>query len=75
LVSIGVRPTFHDSGRVLVEVYLLDWDGDLYDASLAVELGVRLREERRFASIEALVQQMRADEAGARRILGWPDGG
>ena len=32
LVSVGVRPTFHDDGRVLVEVYLLDWDGDLYDA-------------------------------------------
>jgi riboflavin kinase / FMN adenylyltransferase len=75
LVSIGVRPTFHDSGRVLVEVYLLDWDGDLYDANLSVELTARLRDERRFASVEALVEQMRADEAGARRILGWPDGG
>jgi riboflavin kinase/FMN adenylyltransferase len=69
LVSVGVRPTFHDDGRVLVEVYLLDWDGDLYDATLTVELAQRLREERRFASVEALVQQMRADEAGARRLI------
>ena len=75
LVSIGVRPTFEDSGRVLVEVYLLDWDGDLYDAQLSVELGVRLRDERRFHSVDALVQQMRADEAAARRILGRADGG
>lgn len=69
LVSVGVRPTFHDEGRVLVEVYLLDWDGDLYDAELTVELAARLREERRFASVEALVEQMRADEADARRLL------
>jgi riboflavin kinase/FMN adenylyltransferase len=69
LVSVGVRPTFHDDGRVLVEVYLLDWDGDLYDATLTVELIERLREERRFASVEALVEQMRADESQARRLL------
>ncbi|MGZ8475954.1 MAG: bifunctional riboflavin kinase/FMN adenylyltransferase [Candidatus Limnocylindria bacterium] len=69
LVSVGVRPTFGDDGRVLVEVYLLDWDGDLYDATLDVELDARLREERRFESIEALVNQMQADEAEARRSL------
>jgi riboflavin kinase/FMN adenylyltransferase len=69
LVSVGVRPTFHDDGRVLVEVYLLDWDGDLYGATLTVELAQRLREERRFASVEALVEQMRSDEADARRLL------
>ena len=69
LVSVGVRPTFHDDGRVLVEVYLLDWDGNLYDATLTVELDRRLREERRFASVDALVEQMRADEADARRLL------
>jgi riboflavin kinase / FMN adenylyltransferase len=69
LVSVGVRPTFHDDERVLVEVYLLSWDGDLYDATLDVELGTRLREERRFESVEGLVSQMRADEAEARRRL------
>src|SRR5690606_16494173 len=70
LVSIGVRPTFHDEGFVLVEVYLLDWDGDLYDTVLEVELSHRLRAERRFESIEALVAQMGRDEAEARRLIG-----
>jgi len=69
LVSVGVRPTFHDDGRVLVEAYLLDWDGDLYGATLDLELVARLREERRFDSVEALVEQMRADEADARARL------
>ena len=74
LVSVGVRPTFHDRGSVLVEVYLLDWDGDLYDATLDVELVHRLRAERRFDSTDALVVQMRQDEAEARRLIGL-DGG
>ena len=69
LVSVGVRPTFHDNGRVLVEVYLLDWDGDLYDATLDLELIARLREERRFDDVGALVSQMQADEREARRLL------
>ena len=69
LVSVGVRPTFHDEGRVLVEVYLLDWDGDLYDATLDVEMGSRLRDERRFESVGELVEQMRRDEAEARKRL------
>lgn len=69
LVSVGVRPTFQGDGHILVEVYLLDWDGDLYDASLSVELDARLREERRFDSVEALVRQMRADEAEAWRRI------
>jgi riboflavin kinase/FMN adenylyltransferase len=74
LVSVGVRPTFHDDGRVLVEVYLLDWDGDLYDTSLEVELVERLREERRFDSVGALVAQMQEDEQAARSRLAL-DGG
>ena len=69
LVSVGVRPTFHDDGRVLVEVHLLDWDGDLYDATLDLELVARLREERRFDDVDALVAQMKADEREARRLL------
>jgi riboflavin kinase / FMN adenylyltransferase len=70
LVSVGVRPTFHDDGRVMVEAYLLDWDGDLYGTRLNVELLQRLREERRFDGVEALVTQMTLDEADARRRLG-----
>lgn len=69
LVSVGVRPTFEDDGRVLVEAFLLDWDGDLYDAELELELLARLRDERRFESADALVAQMRRDEAAAWRLV------
>jgi riboflavin kinase / FMN adenylyltransferase len=66
LVSVGVRPTFHEAARVLVEAYLLDFEGDLYDAALTLEVGDRLRGERRFDSVGALVKQMKRDEAEAR---------
>ena len=70
LVSVGVRPTFHDEGAVLVEAYLLDYDGDLYGAHLSLDLLDRLRDERRFEDVDALVRQMEADEVEARRRLG-----
>jgi len=69
LVSVGVRPTFHEGGETLVEAYLLDFDGDLYDAHLAIDLVARLRDERRFADVDSLVGQMRRDEAEARALL------
>jgi riboflavin kinase/FMN adenylyltransferase len=69
LISIGRRPTFHEDGDVVVEAHLLDWEGDLYDAELRVEVAERLREERTFASVEDLVAQMRRDEAAARAAL------
>ena len=70
LVSIGVRPTFHEGGEVLVEAHLLDYDGDLYGALLELDLLDRLRDERRFDGADALVAQMHQDEAEARRLLG-----
>ena len=69
LVSIGTRPTFHDQGQLLVEVHLLDFDGDLYGATLELELYDRLRDELRFDDVQALVAQMRQDELDARRLL------
>jgi riboflavin kinase/FMN adenylyltransferase len=69
LISVGVRPTFHNDGRVLVEAYLLDFDGDLYGGVLTVDLLARLRDELKFANVDELVTQMRRDEAEARAWL------
>jgi riboflavin kinase/FMN adenylyltransferase len=69
--SVGVRPTFSD-GRtpaLTVEAHLLDFDGDLYDATLKVEFVCRLREERRFPDSDSLSRQMTEDIKQARRIL------
>jgi riboflavin kinase/FMN adenylyltransferase len=69
LISIGVRPTFHDHGQVLAEVHLLDWSGDLYDTRLSVVLTARLRDELRFDTVPELVAQMKRDEREARAAL------
>jgi riboflavin kinase/FMN adenylyltransferase len=70
LVSIGTRPTFHDTTEVQVEVHLLDFDADLYGALLGVELVTRLRDERRFPDAAALVAQMQRDATMGRAALG-----
>jgi riboflavin kinase/FMN adenylyltransferase len=68
-VNVGVRPTF-DTGRgLLVEAYLLDFDGDLYGETLRIAFAKRLRGERRFESADALVEQMERDVEDARSVL------
>ena len=67
-VSIGVRPTFGEGLRVLVEAFLIDADVDLYGQTLRLEFLARLRGERRFDSAEELVEQMQRDVEQARAI-------
>lgn len=67
-VNVGVRPTFKTDLVVLVEAYVLDWEGDLYGKRLALEFLARLRGERRFESAEALIAQMHRDVADARAV-------
>lgn len=69
-VNVGVRPTFQTGRGVLVEAFVLDWEGDLYGQQMTIEFVQRLRGERRFDSAEALVEQMHADVAAARAICG-----
>jgi riboflavin kinase/FMN adenylyltransferase len=66
-VSVGVRPTFKTGRGLLVEAFLLDFDGDLYGSELRLEFVERLRGERRFDSAEELVAQMGRDVEQARR--------
>src|SRR5581483_8010813 len=67
-VNVGVRPTFETGRGLLVEAYLLDFDGDLYGKRLRIAFIARLRGERRFPSVEDLVAQMRRDAEEARRL-------
>jgi riboflavin kinase/FMN adenylyltransferase len=71
-VNVGVRPTFKTGRGLLVEAYLLDFDGDLYDRELRLDFLERLRGERRFDTVEALVEQMHRDVDLARRVAAHP---
>jgi riboflavin kinase / FMN adenylyltransferase len=66
--NVGVRPTFVTGRGVLVEAYLLDFEGDIYDRELRIAFLARLRGERRFDTVDGLVEQMHRDVEDARAI-------
>jgi len=70
-ISVGRRPTFYTPGSasVLVEAYLLHFEGDLYGEASRVSFVSRLRDDRRFDSVDALIAQMHDDVAEAERVL------
>ena len=69
-MSIGRRPTFYSDAHLsLLECYLLDFDGDLYDEPAKVRFVQRLRGEVKFDSVDALVEQMGRDVDEARTLL------
>jgi riboflavin kinase/FMN adenylyltransferase len=71
-VNIGTRPTFaaqSNAQGLTVEAHLLDFDGDLYDDVLEVDFVARLRDERAYPTLNALVAQLRRDIASTRALL------
>jgi riboflavin kinase/FMN adenylyltransferase len=68
VINIGKRPTFVDSA-VTLEIHLLDFQDDLYGERLRIYFVERLRDERRFPSVEALQEAVVADIARAREVL------
>jgi riboflavin kinase/FMN adenylyltransferase len=69
-LSLGHRPTFYDRRLApLLEAYLLDFDGDLYEQAAAVSFHRRIRDEERFESIAALVAQIDRDVTATRLAL------
>jgi riboflavin kinase/FMN adenylyltransferase len=68
VASVGTRPTF-DLTKPLLEVHLFDFDRDIYGEYIDVDFIERLRDEVKFASVNALVAQMKIDEENARSAL------
>lgn len=71
VANLGFAPTFEEARRSL-EVHLLDFDQPLYGRRLDVAFEARLRGEKKFANVQALVEQIRADVGQARRVLAEP---
>ena len=68
VASVGTRPTF-DLTKPLLEVYLFDFDRDIYGEYIHVDFIERIRDEKKFNSVEDLVAQMNQDAENARSIL------
>ncbi len=69
VTNIGVRPTFESEAEPSVETYVMDWTGDLYGDVVRVRFLHRVRDERRFASVEELKRQIDADVERARKYF------
>jgi riboflavin kinase/FMN adenylyltransferase len=68
-ISVGRRPQFYEAGAVLVEVHLPGFAGDLYDETLDVLFWQRLRDEARYDTLEALIDQIGRDVAETQEIF------
>ncbi|WP_274361633.1 bifunctional riboflavin kinase/FAD synthetase [Paenibacillus thermotolerans] len=70
VMNVGKKPTFHDNlPEPTCEVHLLDFDGDLYGRSLAVQFKYFIRSERKFESVDALIAQIKDDIRKAGQLL------
>ena len=69
ITNIGVRPTFGDTTKTMIEAYILGYDGDLYGRQVRLAFVQRLRDERKFADVDALREQMEADRRRAERLF------
>jgi riboflavin kinase/FMN adenylyltransferase len=68
-ISVGTNPTFAAGNPpVTVEAHLLDWSGDLYGQHIRLEIETRLRDERRFETVDELMSEIRKDIARTREI-------
>jgi len=68
VASLGTRPTVHGT-EALLEAHVFDFAGDLYGREIEVEFVAKLRDEQRFATLDALTAQMHRDAEEARRLL------
>jgi len=68
-ISVGTRPQFYEAGAVLVEAYLIDYSGDLYDATVDVAFLSPLRGEMTFKSVNKLIRQIEYDVAQTTEIF------
>lgn len=70
VANIGTRPTIGDLTRAILEVHILDFDRDIYRRNITVTFRQKLREERKFDSLQELQQQIHQDFATGRRYFG-----
>lgn len=69
LLSIGKRPTFYSEGELVSEVYIYDFNREIYGAEVTTELVERLRGEQKFSSAEELIKQMNKDKENGYKVF------
>lgn len=69
LLSIGRRPTFYNEGSIVPEVFIFEFDQDIYGKNIAINMIERIREEKKYSSAEALIVQMNEDKKIGTELL------
>ena len=69
VTNVGVRPTFGDKGKISVETYIFDFEGDLYEQYVFVEFYKYLRDERKFDSAAELSAQIKEDIQATKSVF------
>lgn len=72
VANVGVRPTVGDLVKPVLEVHLLDWNGNIYGQRIAVEFRQKLRDEQKFANLDELVAHINSDVDVARNYFALP---
>jgi riboflavin kinase/FMN adenylyltransferase len=69
MLNIGLRPTLNNTEKSVIEVNIFDFDEDIYDITISVKILQRIRDERFFASLDLLKNQLKQDEYTIRKIF------
>jgi len=72
VMNIGTRPTFYDHGKDVepsIEVHIFGFHGSIYGKDLEIVFIKRIRDEKKFKTIDSLIEQVRKDEKAAKRLL------
>ena len=69
MCNIGYRPTIGPGNALTIETHILDFDEDIYGLDIHIHFYKRIREERKFDSLSALADQLKADREQVRHTL------
>ena len=69
VTNVGLRPTFEDQKQPNVETHILDFDGNIYGEELELHFVQKIRDEKKFSGVDALLEQITRDKSTARKIF------
>jgi riboflavin kinase/FMN adenylyltransferase len=69
VTNIGVRPTVDNDGKLSIETHIFDFNNEIYDTTITIEFIARLRDEKKFGSIDELKNQIALDIQKAKELL------
>ena len=69
VTNVGLRPTVDSDKDITIETYILDFDGDIYEETIKLELFMLLREQKKFEDMAMLLKQLRKDCVEAKKYF------